>query len=68
MSLIQHGHLDPEANPSYESNVTIHAHTDGDKRHVHKDAPVWGASGPVYVAPKRANEIIKSNWEPGADK
>jgi hypothetical protein len=25
---VQHGHLDVEANPSYESNVTIHGHLD----------------------------------------
>jgi hypothetical protein len=59
---IQHGHLDTEANPSYESNVTIHSHANGDKRHRH-DAPSWGAIGDQYVWPSRAEAIMKADRE-----
>lgn len=51
---IEHGHLDPEADPSYELNITIHAHDDGDKLHKHK-----GALGTVYLSPNYISKI----WE-----
>ena len=60
-SPIQHGHLDTEANPSYESNVTIHSHDNGDKPHKHSDAPSWGAIGTEYVNPSRAIQILKDD-------
>jgi hypothetical protein len=64
--MIQHGHLDPEADPSVESNVTIHSHDDGDKPHRHPNAPSWGAIGTEYVWPARAKAILESDYEPGS--
>ncbi len=63
---LQHGHRDPEANPSYESNVTIHGHANGDKPHHHPNAPSWSAIGTEYVSPTAAQRLLDAppaDWE-----
>jgi hypothetical protein len=55
-----HGHMDEEANPSFESNITLHAHKDGDKPHYHWSAPSWGAVGKIYI--KHPKPLGEYSW------
>lgn len=60
---IQHGHRDEDAQ-DWEPNTTIHQHDGGDKWHVHKNEPSWGATGRLYRNPEQVKKLLESDaWE-----